>query len=204
LSAGNAAQLTAWAMLAYGSARAASFGLLPAVSTRQVGAVFDGLEGLFSVCAPRAGGLRGDSLRALATAIEIVGSPVAAVPLYGVAAAVGGSGLLVEVVGVAVTGWIGGAMAAVVAICEVLLATGIPLQLRRVARELDAEEAASIPDIPPPTIDPIFGLLPGTIGTWEGPIKTPPSSTTATGGGGAAIAGVAGIGLGLFLLKGLL
>jgi hypothetical protein len=187
-------KLTAWVIQAYGLARSSSFGLLPAVSNSQVRAVFDSMDGLLALCDPRAAGIRGDSLRALATSLEIVGHPAAAVPLYAMATAVGASGLLIKVVGVAATAWIGGAIAAVVGVVQILLAVGIPAQLRKVASELDAEDNAPAPTIPLPD-----GFqLPG----WSGPIK--PAPTSPEGGGGAAIAGIGALGLGLFLLKGLL
>jgi hypothetical protein len=197
LALDETAKLIAWVVQAYGVARSGSFGLLPAVSTSSVTAVFDAMDGMFALCAPRAGGLRGDSLRALATAIDIVGNAAVAVPLYGLATVIGASGLLAKVVGVIATGQIGGAIAAVVGVCQGLRASGIVAQLRQVARELDAEDTGVAPAIP----SPIFGLLPGDLPTWTQPAKYPPAPTTTDGGGGGVFLGLSGLGLGLLLLK---
>ncbi len=202
LALDETARLVAGIVQAYGLARSASFGILPAVSTSQIAAVFDALDGMLALCAQRAAGLRGDSLRALATAIDIVGNGAVAASLYALATVVGASGLMAKVVGVIATAQIGAAIAAVVGVCQGLRSAGVPNQLRQVARELDAQEAASIPSIPVP--GGTFGMLPGQLPTWEGPIKDAPAVPTTTGGGGAAIAGIGALGLGLFLLKGAL
>jgi hypothetical protein len=189
-------RLVAAVVQAYGFARTQSFGILPAVSTSHIAALFDALDGMLALCAQRAGGLRGDSLRALATAIDVVGQGAVAASLYAVATAIGASGLLAKVVGVIATGQVGVAMGLVVGLCQGLRSAGIPAQLRQVARELDAQEAATIPGIP----------LPGggyTLPIWTGPIKDAPATAATTGGGGAAIVGVGALGLGLLLLKGI-
>jgi hypothetical protein len=200
LALDETAKLIAWVVQAYGAARSASFGLLPAVSTSSVTAIFDAMDGLFAICAPRAGGLRGDSLRALATAIDIVGNAAVAVPLYGLATVIGASGLLAKVVGVIATGQIGGAIGVVVGICQGLRASGVVAQLRAVARELDAEDAGTAPAID----SPIFGLLPGQLPTWTAPVKYPPAPLPTTGGGGGVVLGLSGLGLGLLFLRGVL
>ncbi len=205
LNAGSLKQLTFWVHDGYSEIRGWSGGVLPAVSRGNIASVFNAMDGFFAVCAPRAGGMRGDALRVLATSIEVVGSPAAAVPLYTVATAVGASGLLIEVVGVAVTGWIGVGMAAVVGMCEVLLALGLPTELRKIADEFDAEDSATAtPTGPTPAqIQQAIDLgiaLP--MPTRPGSVPVPDTTAGVGGGGALALLGGAGVlGLGFLFLR---
>lgn len=116
---------------------AASLGL--GVKRRDLEAVFDALDGVLSMCDARAAGWQADTLRGTATAIDVVSQ--AAPALHAAGVAIGASGLLVEVVGVAATATIGAVIVAVVGLCQILEATGVTDSMREAAAELDAEEA---------------------------------------------------------------
>lgn len=111
------------------------------VSRRELDAVFDALDGVLSMCDSRAAGWQADTLRGTAQAIDLVSG--AALPLHAAGLAIGASGLIAEVVGVAATGVIGGVIVAVVGLCQILEATGVTDSMRAAAAELDAEEAAA-------------------------------------------------------------
>jgi len=192
LRTGSVQQVTSWVVDGYADVRSI-IPLLPYVSRRQVEAIWTALDAALRLCDARAGGWQQPVLRSLATAIDIVGSPVAAVPLYAAATAVGSSGLLIEVVGVAVTGWIGGAMAAVVGLCEALKAMGFAERLRQIAYDIDREEQAAT--------QPVSSVWDDY--AWTGPTKPGATTTTTPGEGGAAVAAVGGL-AGVFLLLKLL